>query len=130
LISHYTIWSSGLYCCLSSEVCRRPQDIIKLYAQQSNFKLSRHVRSISIERQRNAINRGQGSAGEVRASTPTNIKIKEWFTTINHKWTKIKKQTQQTILRHQPLITDTSDYADKKWLQKCFAVMCHLGRVN
>ncbi|XP_054162174.1 RGS domain-containing serine/threonine-protein kinase A-like [Oppia nitens] len=120
LISHYTIWSSGLYCALSSEVCRRPQDIIKLYAQQSNLKITRHVRSVSIERARNAINRsgsggsggGGGSPGSGRAGTPTNIKIKEWFTTINHKWTKIKKQTQQTLHKHQPLINDSSDYAE------------------
>lgn len=41
-----------------------------------------------------------------RVSTPTNAKLKEWFTTINHKWARIKRQV---ILHHQrqtPLINE------------------------
>lgn len=54
-----------------------------------------------MERTRNALNR------TVRASTPTNIKIKEWFQTINHKFNRIKKQTQEVLHhRHHPLIQD------------------------
>ena len=109
LVSHYTIWSSGLYCALS-EPCRRPQSLIKDYVQQTdhNFKTSgrQRIRSLSMERTRNALNR------TVRATTPTNIRIKEWFATINHKFNRIKKQTQDVLqIRHNPLIQEQCDYS-------------------
>ena len=121
LVSHYTIWSSGLYCALS-EPCRRPQALIKEFAQQTdqNFKAGRpRNRSLSMERTRNAINR------TVRASTPTNIKIKEWFQTINHKFNRIKKQTQEVLHhRHHPLIQDQYECSGQSTRKVCHLDNC------
>lgn len=41
-----------------------------------------------------------------RVSTPTNLKLKEWFTTINHKWARIKRQVILHHQRQQPLINE------------------------
>jgi hypothetical protein len=94
-----------LWCALT-ESCPRPQQIIKVYAQQSNFKISRYFKSYTLEKQRNAINNNK------RSLTPNNIKIKEWITTINHKWSRIRKHVVINN-KHKPLIGDKTGIINK-----------------
>lgn len=77
-----------------------------------------HQRSRSIERYGSTS--GSGGEGKCklciqhsltgnrrrRVSTPTNVKLKEWFTTINHKWARIKRQVILAHQRQQPLINE------------------------
>ena len=46
------------------------------------------------------------SAGNGNGTIPTNVKLKEWFTTINHKWARIKRQVILHHQRQQPLINE------------------------
>lgn len=51
-----------------------------------------------------------------RVSTPTNLKLKEWFTTINHKWARIKRQVILHHHRQQPLINEDNYESNGKLL--------------
>lgn len=41
-----------------------------------------------------------------RLSSPANLKLREWFNTINHKWARIKRQVILYHHRQQPLINE------------------------
>ncbi|KAH9521249.1 hypothetical protein DERF_004923 [Dermatophagoides farinae] len=57
-----------------------------------------------------------------RVSTPTNLKLKEWFTTINHKWARIKRQVILHHQRQQPLINE-DNYGTNEM------TCCHVSKV-
>ncbi|XP_075676915.1 uncharacterized protein LOC142645173 [Dermatophagoides pteronyssinus] len=58
-----------------------------------------------------------------RVSTPTNLKLKEWFTTINHKWARIKRQVILHHQRQQPLINE-DNYGTNEM------TCCHVSKVT
>lgn len=137
LISHYTIFSGGLWCMLN-ESCPRPQEMVRRYAEQSSAQMSlvqhRHnslhghlhhhhhqstpypypVNGCHIEGRvfnencRTCLKTAtiNGHHRRRRVSTPTNLKLKEWFNTINHKWARIKRQVILHHQRQQPLINE------------------------
>ena len=165
LVSHYTIFSGGLWCMLA-DGCPRPQEMIRQYAEQSSAQLSNLRESVSMNHHHHphphphhllatpshgqltcrfsanatAANATSGNGHRSRSidryqpkdstkqckqclqamltvhaaaanrrrrvSTPTNLKLKEWFNTINHKWARIKRQVILHHQRQQPLINE------------------------
>ncbi|KAI2800178.1 hypothetical protein BLOT_014091 [Blomia tropicalis] len=183
LVSHYTIFSGGLWCMLA-DGCPRPQEMIRQYAEQSSAQLSNLRESVSMNHHHHphphphhllatpshgqltcrfsanatAANATSGNGHRSRSidryqpkdstkqckqclqamltvhaaaanrrrrvSTPTNLKLKEWFNTINHKWARIKRQVILHHQRQQPLINE-DNYGTTSEIS-----CCHVSSIN
>lgn len=92
LVSHYTLFADDLWCALG-DPAKKSFDFISM--RGNGLMLSRN-NTINLERNWNLFNtrtiKQSGGGTSFGSSAAGSIKLKEWFTTINHKWSKIKRQ--------------------------------------
>lgn len=94
-MSHYSLFADGLWCALG-EPAKKSFDII---SNRGNGLIVSQNNTSNLERNRNLINTRpinqssvSGTSLGLGSTSAGGIKFKEWFDTINHKWTKIKRQ--------------------------------------
>lgn len=111
----------------SIDRCLMPQR--DLHLQTSNPKECKQCLQAVLSVHAAAANRRRLATR--RVSTPTNAKLKEWFTTINHKWARIKRQVILHHQRQQPLINEdnygSTTYASTRMIKDQETIMscCH-----